>query len=228
MALEEELNGKKRKREPWRRESNTHVLARKIQLVRERRGLSLNEASKLTGVAISTLSKIENGKMSPTFDVVTRIMKGLRISPAFLFKETGEFAVDRPAAVDRRKEPIVISIPSADYEILCADSVPKDMFPTIVTLHSSAHHELVAYAGEEFIMVIEGELEIVFEGSENIRLEKNECLYFDSTLPHSFCAVGNKFARFLAVSNRTALEGNDTQDNPSTTTARRLRQLILK
>ena len=228
MAQVKQKGAQERKREPWRRERNTHVLARKIQIVRERRGLSLNEASKLTGVAISTLSKIENGKMSPTFDVVTRIMKGLRISPAFLFKETSELAMDRPIAIDRRKEPIVISIPNADYEILCPDSVPKDMFPTIVTLHSSAHHELVAHAGEEFIMVMEGELEIVFEGGENIRLEINECLYFDSTLPHSFRAGGNKPARFLAVSNRTALEGEDFQNNTSATTTQRLRQLILR
>lgn len=196
--------------------------------MRERSGLTLDEASRLTGVAISTLSKIENGKMSPTFDVVTRIMKGLRISAAFLFKDSGDPGVDRPAAVDRRQDPIVISIPGADYEVLCADSLSKEMFPTIVTLRAGAHHELLAHAGEEFVMVLAGALEIALKDREPIRLKRGECLYFDSTVPHSFCAVGGKPARFLAVSNRTVLEGEDYQDGGCATAAQRLRRLILK
>ncbi len=228
MATKNVTGGKSRKREAWRRERDTPLLAKKLQLIRERRGLSLSEASKLTGVANSTLSKIENGKMSPTFDVVTRIMKGLQISPAFLFKATSQLPTDRPAAVDRRKEPIVISMPGADYEILCAENVPRDMFPTIVTLQSHEHHDFVSHACEEFIMILDGSLEIAFDGEESIRLDKDNCLYFDNTTPHSFRALGDKPARYVSVSNRTALDTGHHQDERSVTTAQRLRGMILR
>jgi transcriptional regulator with XRE-family HTH domain len=212
---------------PWRRDGDGGQLGRKIQLVRERRGLSLSEASRLTSVAGSTLSKIENGRMSPTFDVVTRIMRGLQISPAFLFRRTGATAQHPPVAVDRRKEAIVISIPGADYEILCADNVAKDLFPSVVTLRARSHHEPVAHTGEEFVMVLDGTLEVSFKGGASHRLARDECLHFDSTLPHSFRALGGRPVRFLAVSNRAALEGEDFQDAGSPA-AQRLRQLVLQ
>jgi transcriptional regulator with XRE-family HTH domain len=216
------------KRGAWRREKDIPLLAEKLRTIRELRGLSLSEASELTGVANSTLSKIENGKMSPTFDVVTRIMKGLQISPAYLFNGNRSPSSERPAAVDRRKKPIFISIPGADYEILCADNVPKDMFPTMVTLHSHEHTDLATHACEEFVMVFDGALEVAFGEGESVRLDKNDCLYFDRTTPHSFRALGDKPARYLAVSNRTALNAGSDKIERSVSTAQRLREMILR
>lgn len=198
----------------WRRDHDAPALAEKLLQIREIKNLSLQEASDITGVAASTLSKIENGKMSPTFDVLTRIMRGLHISPAFLFSSSTGTVVDRPVALDRRKTPIIISIPGADYEILCADNVPKDMFPAIVTINPG--NELTAHhPGEQFVLVTEGTLGVTIGESEPLRLQKGECLYFDSMTPHVFEAYGKSPVRFLSISNRTALEPDAGIDGAS-------------
>ena len=227
MLQKRTRKGTKRKPKTWQRDRDSVLLAENLHYVREQRGLSLSEASKFTGVAISTLSKIENGKMSPTFDIVNRIMRGLQISPAFLFGPWGESSPPRPSAVDRRKNPIVISIPGSEHEILCADNVPRDLFPTIVTLHSHEHHDLTAHGCEEFIMVLDGSLEIAIKGEGVICLEKDECFYFDKTTPHSFRALGDTPVRYLAVSNRTSLDLSPPVGRQTPITAKRLRELII-
>src|SRR6202008_5023038 len=47
---------------------------------RRRGKLTLAETSGRTGVAVSTLSKIENGQISPSFDIIQRIADGLDMS----------------------------------------------------------------------------------------------------------------------------------------------------
>lgn len=217
----------RRKRRTWQRDRDSALLAENLRHVRELRRLSLSEASKLTGVAASTLSKIENLKMSPTFDIVNRIMRGLQISPSYLFRPPSESSLSRPSAVDRRKNPIVISMPGSQHEILCADNVPRDLFPTIVTVRSHKHREPVAHGCEEFIIVLEGSLEIATEGDKVIRLDKDECCYFDKTTPHSLRALGDKPARYLAVSNRTSLNFSHPHGRMPIT-AEHLRDLIGK
>ena len=48
-----------------------------ISRLRKEKGWTLAEVSKKTGVAISTLSKIENNKSSPTYEVLVRLAEGL-------------------------------------------------------------------------------------------------------------------------------------------------------
>jgi len=48
-------------------------VGRKIRAYRKRRGLSLNEVSRLTGIAASTLSAIELDKSSPTLATLMKI-----------------------------------------------------------------------------------------------------------------------------------------------------------
>ncbi len=207
---------------------NSRLLGDRLRRLRKKRGLSLNEASKMTGVAVSTLSKIENNKMSPTFDVVTRIMSGLEISPAFLFGDSGETTTKRTPTVDRRDKPVFLSIPGADYAILCADSVSKAIFPTIVTLQSAEHHDLVGHTGEEFLIILDGTLEVLFQDETPIKLSKGECLYFDSHTPHSIRSSGSSPVRFLAVSSKSGFDDARGSDNQSISSVQKLRDLILR
>ncbi len=182
----------------------------------------------MTGVATSTLSKIENNKMSPTFDVITRIMSGLKIPPAYLFNDGRTGTGNQTPTVDRRDNPVSLSIPGADYEILCADNSAKEMFTTIITLHTTKHNDLIGHAGEEFLFVLDGTLEVSFRDQDPIRLDQDECLYLNSRNPHSFCAVGPTPVRFLAVSNKSAFDDVRDSDNNPISAMYKLRNLILK
>ncbi|MGD8277857.1 MAG: helix-turn-helix transcriptional regulator [Gemmatimonadota bacterium] len=54
-------------------------LGRRITAARLRRGYSQGTVARLSGVAPSYLSRIENGKIQPTFRMVLRILRALRV-----------------------------------------------------------------------------------------------------------------------------------------------------
>jgi len=54
------------------------------------------------------------------------------------------------------------------------------------------------HKGEEFILVLEGQLEFNYE-DETFLLEAGDSLYFDSSIPHAFRAVGKKDALAIDV-----------------------------
>jgi len=61
-------------------------LGERVKALRLGQSLTLEEASKLTGLARSTLSKIENEQISPTFTVVHKLVHGLGIDLPQLFQ----------------------------------------------------------------------------------------------------------------------------------------------
>jgi transcriptional regulator with XRE-family HTH domain len=60
----------------------------KIRAYRKRRGLSLNEVSRLTGIAASTLSAIELDKSSPTLATLTKIASVFHMKVGAFVDET--------------------------------------------------------------------------------------------------------------------------------------------
>lgn len=75
----------------------------------------------------------------------------------------------------------------------------KIMQPLLVTLDPSDEApELVTHAGQEFNMVLEGELELYFE-DKIIKLSPGDSVYFDPTHLHGQKCLGDVKARFLTV-----------------------------
>src|SRR6056297_2179256 len=60
-------------------------LGTRVRELRTARGWTLEQAAKQAGLARSTLSKIENGQMSPTYDALKKLAVGLQISVPQLF-----------------------------------------------------------------------------------------------------------------------------------------------
>ena len=52
-------------------------LGERVRAIRRARNWTLEEAAQRAGLARSTLSKIENEQMSPTFDAVQKLARGL-------------------------------------------------------------------------------------------------------------------------------------------------------
>lgn len=64
--------------------ATTPRLGECLRAARAARGLTLKEASLRSELAASTLSKVENGQMSLTYDKLLQISHGLQISIAEL------------------------------------------------------------------------------------------------------------------------------------------------
>ncbi len=85
-----------------------------------------------------------------------------------------------------------------EYESLAAGKKDRSMEPFIVTLHPSAADQLSSHDGQEFIYVLEGEMEVVVEGTRDV-LKPGDAIYYDSTSMHLVKAHGDKPAKILAV-----------------------------
>ena len=74
------------------------------------------------------------------------------------------------------------------------------MEPFIVEIEpqKESDYKLSTHEGEEFIFVIEGEIEINY-GKEIYRLNQGDSIYLDSVVAHNVHAAGTQIAKILAV-----------------------------
>ena len=62
----------------------------------------------------------------------------------------------------------------------------------------SGKHSLSSHEGEEFVYVLNGEIEIEY-GKDLYVLEPGDSVYYDSVVPHQLRCHGDVAARILAV-----------------------------
>lgn len=190
--------------EPSKHLSEQPKLGECLRAMRRRHGLTLQDVSKRTGVALSTLSKVENDLMSLTYDKIVQICTGLGIPITELLSTEGQ---QRDVPRTRR------SIVSADttlvhetknyqYSYLCTDLIDKRMVPIVIRLRARDIRDfdtLVRHAGEEFVYVLDGEIEVHTEHYAPARIRAGQGFYIDSTMGHAFLAAGPQDAMLLCV-----------------------------
>jgi transcriptional regulator with XRE-family HTH domain len=185
-----------------------------LKSLRKRNGWTLTAVSERTGVPVSTLSKLENGKMVLTFDKLLRISQGLDIDFSRLlgpaaagiaydrseFSARGEFSGRR--SVTRAGEGKLIEGHYGDYLYLASELLHKRMIPMIGEVRARSLEEFGefhSHPGEEHLYVLEGELELHTETYEPLRLKKGDSIYFDSRVGHAYLAVGAGPCRVYSV-----------------------------
>ena len=60
--------------------TTSQALGQRVRMLRKTRQLTLHDLARISGVAVSTISKIENGALSPTLDKVSRLAEGFGLS----------------------------------------------------------------------------------------------------------------------------------------------------
>lgn len=177
-------------------------LGERVRALRKSRGWTLTDLSKRSGLAISTLSKIERAELSPTYDRFMRLADGLGVDIGLLLAPKDAPDDIRDIAVTRSGEAIRHETEHYIYDMLCQEKRGRTMTPmlgevkahSIETFDRYVHHE-----GEEFVYVLAGELTLYFGGREPIRLLPGDSAYFRSELNHVYVSTGAERARFLVV-----------------------------
>ncbi len=89
--------------------------------------------------------------------------------------------------------------PGYKFENLAYSYSHKIMQPLLVTLDPSENAAaLVSHSGQEFNMVLEGQIEITLD-KKSIILNAGDCIYFDPTIKHGQKCYGDVKAKFLTV-----------------------------
>lgn len=168
-------------------------LGQRLQILRRRRGWTLRDVSERSGLAISTLSKVERNQMSLTYDRLLQLAEGLGIGMAELFApDAPGSAVTARRAVSPPGEGVIQETPNYEYRYLCTEIAHKRMVPILARIRARNIVEfgpLISHAGEEFIYVLEGEIDVHTEHYDVVRLEAGGSIYLDSTMGHAYIAA---------------------------------------
>lgn len=207
--------------------SSTADLARRVRAARVAHNLTLDTASRLCGVSRSTLSKIENGLMSPTFDVLQKIVVGLKIDLGELFGSAPKNNAGGRRALTRRGSGQQHAYRGYQMELLATELAHKAMLPfrIRITAHSlDAFDDWGRHEGEEFLYVIGGSVCLYSELYAPTHLEAGDSLYFDSRTGHAAISTSKEDAEVLwmatgAIAPRAAQE-KETQPAPKRTRAK--------
>jgi transcriptional regulator with XRE-family HTH domain len=177
-----------------------------LRALRIERGWTLADVSERTGVQIPTLSKLENGKMSFSYEKLMQISMGLGVDIAELLSpkvSQAPFAkmVGR-RSITRAGEGTKFASSNYVYEHVATDLLDKRFEPMVGRVQARSVEEFgefVHHPGEEFVYVLEGKLELHTHVYAPVLLEEGDSIYFDSDMAHAYIAVSPGSCRILSI-----------------------------
>lgn len=180
------------------------------QALRERRGhhgWTLADVSERTGISKSTLSKIENDLISPSYQSILQLCAGLGIEIGDLISGSDTVADDSRRLTGRRsishaQSGLTMSDDQFTYTYLCTDIAHKRIIPMVIEVRANSLSEvggLWNHVGEEFLYVLEGQIDLHSEFYEPTPLAAGDSAYFDSTMGHAYISTGDAPARLLVT-----------------------------
>lgn len=174
----------------------------RLRDARKARGLTLAALSERSGIAVSTISKAERGDIALTYDKFAALTQalGLDFDAVFRRAETPPGGALAPSFTAAGRQ-MVYDTPNYAYGMLANDLIGKRMVPVRARIHARAlsdFPEYIRHAGEEFVFVLSGELELRFETGAAFRLEAGDSLYFDSGVGHVYLSLGDEDAEVVA------------------------------
>jgi transcriptional regulator with XRE-family HTH domain len=191
---------------------NLPTLGNLMRALRTRNGWTRKEMSERTGIPLSTLAKVEHDQLTLSYDKLLQISQRLkiRLSELLAHGDAPESRVMTRRSIGTMDTAVRVNSRNYDYYFLCPDLRKKRMIPIFGRPHAKTLEEfgeLVRHAGEEFIFVLTGRVEVHTEFYEPVILEPGQCMYIDSGMGHAYL-LGPGCDEASAVSGCTSEEGD--------------------
>ncbi|HVO58064.1 MAG TPA: cupin domain-containing protein [Dongiaceae bacterium] len=158
---------------------NTASPGTRFRRLRQRRGLSLAQVAKTTGVSVGFLSALERGQMRASIGTLRRIARyyGTNILSFF------EPAKDNSRLVRPAERKVLETTKGVRMELLAWGNAAME--PHLFRIKpGSGSGESYTHEGEEFLHILRGEFEIWLNSDEHYLLKPGDSLYFESSTPH--------------------------------------------
>jgi transcriptional regulator with XRE-family HTH domain len=179
------------------------AVGERIRKLREHKGLSLGDVSQRTGLSEELLERIEADVVAPPLGTLTKLARALEMKMGYLL--TG--GESKPFVITRKDERKPVSRHAAEqqrkygysYLSLSPGMRDRNLEPFLVTLSPTAEEMPGSvHEGEEFIYVLEGEMEVVL-GEDRAVLYPGDSIYYHSSIPHLVKCHQDKPTKILAV-----------------------------
>ncbi|MGC4027717.1 MAG: cupin domain-containing protein [Steroidobacteraceae bacterium] len=162
----------------------------RLQRVRIGKGLSQRELARRVGVTNSTISLIEQDKVSPSVSSLKKVLDGIPISLADFFTLDIEAAGDSPFyAADELPD---VGNAGIHYFLIGQRRPQRAMciLREVIPPGADTGEEMLNHDGEEGGIIVQGEVEITV-GDQVRVLRAGEAYYFESRIPHRFRNIGD-------------------------------------
>ena len=176
----------------------------RVRELRKARNWTLEQAATQAGLARSTLSKIENGQMSPTYDALKKLAEGLEISVPQLFTPPVKGQVNGRMVITKQGEGASRPTATYEHELLAENLTKKNMLPYRARVRARSMEEFdgwVRHDGEEFLYVLTGVVKLYTEFYEPIEMRRGDSAYYDAAMGHNVISISPEDAMILWVTS---------------------------
>lgn len=197
-----------------RPEDERAAFGERVQRLRKSQNLTLQQVSSASGLAVSTISKIENSHLSPTYDVMLKLSAGLGTDLVSLLENSpkleprtisaGRMAVTRASDLNKLDAGTYV------YEPIATQLKNTLIDATYVTVTARSVEEFdgpIRHAGEELVVVLSGAVELHTDLYEPIRLNAGDSVYYDAAMSHAYVSVSEEDARILNIVSGASMKG---------------------
>lgn len=174
-------------------------ISRRIKDLREVLNLAPEDLAGHLGVPVEDVLSYESGTREVPVSYLYAVAKATGVDLTALI--TGSEAKLHQYCLVKKGEGLSATRRKAyKYQSLAYRFSRPSMEPFLVTVPPREREDMEynQHAGEEFIFLLQGRMEVVL-GKDTVVLEPQDCLYFSSTIPHAMRALDGKEAVFLDV-----------------------------
>lgn len=179
------------------------ALGLRLKQIRKERRWTQGDLSARCSVAASTISKVENNQLSPSFETILRLAEGLDVDVTDLLAPSSENAPKTRRVITRKGQGERHDTHAYVYEFLCTELKTKQMHPLIARLKAHSIKEfgpLLHHPGEELLLVLKGRVELHTEHYQPAILAEGDCAYLDSSMGHGCISADDQDAIVFWVS----------------------------
>ena len=187
--------------------NNNTVVGSKIRSIRESKGLSLEEIAERSGLSLEQITSIETDQNLPSLGPLIKIARALGVRLGTFMDDNDALGPIVTRAKDREADKSISFSNDAtdarkhmEYHPLAQHKAGRHMEPFIIDINpeNTPNYQLSAHEGEEFIYVMEGQIELEY-GKEKYLLDEGDSIYYDSIVKHHLHGAPGKSAKILAV-----------------------------
>lgn len=173
------------------------ILAKNLKTYRDRKKLSLEKVSELTGVSKTMIGQIERGESSPTITTIWKIANGLKISFTSLINQT-----QPDTKIVQKKDVQILTEDDGKYRVYpyfpFQDERRFEIYSVEIELGGFLSSDSHGEGTEEFITVFEGELKIQVNNTE-YTIGNGDSIRFKADRPHTYQNSGETLTRLSMI-----------------------------
>jgi transcriptional regulator with XRE-family HTH domain len=180
--------------------STTDKLGKRVRMYRDKLGLTEEQLATNSGLSLNLIKDIESGKTYPPIGSIIKLSRALG-------QRVGTFMDDQFV-----KDPLIIKAGSrkeetsshrgADghyhYYPLAKGKTDRHMEPLYIRIEADEKEELSSHEGEEFIIVISGDIKLIY-GKEVHMLKAGDTVYYNSLVPHHLGSTSGPAEIFAVI-----------------------------